>query len=278
MPDLSPLEIKDFVDTIYEKYGYDFRDYSSAHLKRRLINRMILSNISLPEVLLKKILTDTSFTSILLNDLSIQVTEMFRDPSFYFALREVVIPIMKTYSFIKIWHAGSSTGEEVYSMAILLKEENLYDRCMIYATDFNQDALDHGKEGVYSDEKIKEYIKNYQQSGGKANLSDYFIHNYNRIIINADIRKNIVWANHNLATDSVFAEVNLILCRNVMIYFNKDLQNKVNSLFLNSLTNGGVLCLGMKESLQFTDVYNKYIELDKKNKIFKKKYPNISSL
>jgi len=273
MPDINALEIKELLESIYKKYGYDFREYSLAHLKRRLTSRMAFSKVATSEELLKKVLEDPAFTSLLLKDFSIQVTEMFRDPSFYRALREIVIPILKTYSFFKIWHAGCSTGEEVYSMAILLKEENLYDRCMIYATDFNQHALDQGKDGVYSDEKIKEYIKNYQKSGGKASLSDYFVHKYDRIIINAAIRKNIVWANHNLVTDSVFAEVNLILCRNVLIYFNKDLQNKVHALFFNSLVNGGALCLGMKESLQFTEVDNKYMVLDKNNRIYKKKYP-----
>jgi chemotaxis protein methyltransferase CheR len=269
---MNPAEIKELLECIYEKYGYDFREYSPAHINRRLMNRMILSRLSTPEELRKKIQSDPTFTSLVLKDLSILVTEMFRDPGFYHALRETVIPLMRTYSFLKIWHAGSSTGEEVYSMAILLKEENLYDRCMIYATDFNQDALDRGKEGIYTEEKIKNYIKNYQKAGGKGSLSDYFTSKYDSIIINADIRKNIVWANHNLTTDNVFAEVNLILCRNVMIYFNKDLQNKVHALFLKSLVNGGILCLGMKENIQFTEVNDKYTVLDKKNRIYKKRY------
>lgn len=272
MSDISISEMQDLLECIYVQYGYDFRDYNSAHLQRRLLNRMSLSRIHSLTTMREKVLAEPAFASLLLKDLSIQVTEMFRDPSFYLALRQLVIPLMKTYSFLKIWHAGSASGEEVYSMAILLKEENLYDRCMIYATDFNQHALDQGREGVYQDDKLKEYIQNYQQSGGTCSLTDYMTHKYDRIIINADIRKNIVWANHNLATDSVFAEVNLILCRNVLIYFNKELQKRVHGIFTDSLVNGGVLCLGMKESLQFTEVNDKYTELDKKNKIYKKRY------
>ena len=272
MPDISPAEIKELLINIFNKYGYDFRDYSSAHIKRRIMNRMALSQINSFRELQYKILTDSSFAASFLKDLSIKVTEMFRDPAFYLSLREKVIPILKTYSFIKIWHAGSATGEEIYSMAILLQEENLYEKSLIYATDFNQEALDHGKEGIYPADKVKEYSKNYQMAGGNASLSDYYTSQYNRVILNKNLKKNIVWANHNLVTDSVFAEVNMILCRNVMIYFNKTLQDKVHVLLHNSLVNGGILCLGMKENIQFTTVAENYIELDKKSKIYKKKY------
>jgi chemotaxis protein methyltransferase CheR len=217
-------------------------------------------------------LHDSTFAAQLLQDLSITVTEMFRDPGFYLALREKVIPILRTYSFIKIWHAGCSTGEEAYSMAIVLKEEGLYDRSTIYATDFNQLALERAKEGVFTTELMKEYTNNYQKAGGKESFSEYYTSNYDRVILNQSLKKNIVWANHNLVTDSVFAEVHLILCRNVLIYFDKDLQNRVQTLFCNSLTNGGILCLGSKESLRFANVADHYVELDKKEKIFKKRY------
>ena len=219
-----------------------------------------------------KVLNDEIFASELLQDLSITVTEMFRDSSFYKSLRENVIPILKTYPFIKIWHAGCATGEEAYSMAIIMQEEGLYDRTTIYATDFNQHALNKAKEGIFSNKKIKEYTMNYQLSGGKESLSAYYTSNYGNVIMNQSLKKNIVWANHNLVTDSVFAEVHLILCRNVLIYFEKDLQNKVQKLFYNSLINGGILCLGSKEGLRFTDFYEQYNEADKKQKIFKKKY------
>jgi chemotaxis protein methyltransferase CheR len=272
MEDIDRNQIDELLEGMYEKYGYDFRDYNTAHVKRRLKNRMILSQINTFDEFGNKVIREPDFAALLLKDLSIQVTEMFRDPSFYQALRNVVVPILKTYSFVKIWHAGTATGEEVYSLAIVLKEEKLYDKCLIYATDFNQQALENGKEGIYSDEKIQENIRNYRLSGGEESLDDYFTYRYNKIIMNSNLRKNVVWANHNLVTDSVFAEVNLILCRNVMIYFNRELQDKVHGLFFESLANGGVLCLGMKENLQFTEVNDKYLVLDAKNRIFKKKY------
>jgi chemotaxis protein methyltransferase CheR len=197
---------------------------------------------------------------------------MFRDPGFYKSLRENVIPLLKTYSFIKIWHAGCATGEEAYSMAIIMQEEGLYDRTTIYATDFNQHALNRAKEGIFSNKMIKEYTANYQLSGGKESFSGYYTSDNENVIMNQSLKRNIVWANHNLVTDSVFAEVHLILCRNVLIYFDNNLQNKVQKLFYNSLVNGGILCLGSKEGVRFTDFYEEYAELDKKQRIFKKKY------
>ena len=270
--DTSDLEISLLLEAIYRKHGYDFRQYSQAHIRRRIMNRMAISGFEDVSQMQSKVLNDEIFASELLQDLSITVTEMFRDPAFYRSLREKVIPILKTYPFIKIWHAGCATGEEAYSMAIVLQEEGLYDRTTIYATDFNQLALNQAKEGIFSNKMIKEYTTNYQLSGGKESFSSYYTSNYDNVIMNQSLKKNIVWANHNLVTDSVFAEVNLILCRNVLIYFDKNLQNKVQSLFYNSLTNGGVLCLGSKESLRFSDLYEKYMELDTKQRIFKKKY------
>jgi len=265
-------EIIDLLQTIYEKYGFDFRAYSYAHIKRRITNRLALSGISTISDLKSELLSSITFAALFLKDLSITVTEMYRDPEFYKALREEVIPRLKTYSFFKIWHAGCSTGQEVYSMAILLQEEGLYERAMIYATDFNQDVLNQAEEGIYADDNIKEYTRNHQQSGGQSSLSDYYTSQYGRVIMNKSLKKNIVWANHNLVTDGIFAEVNLIMCRNVMIYFNKDLQNRVHTLFHDSLTKGGFLCLGSKESLKFTSVSDKFIEADRKNRIFIKKY------
>ena len=268
----SELEISLLLEAVYQKYSYDFRQYSQAHIRRRIMNRMMMSGLENVSQLQAKVLSDEAFASKLLQDLSITVTEMFRDPGFYRSLRENVIPILKTYPFIKIWHAGCATGEEAYSMAILMQEEGLYDRTTIYATDFNQKALNKAKEGIFSNGMIKEYTTNYQLSGGNESFSSYYISNYDNVIMNQSLKKNIVWANHNLVTDSVFAEVHLILCRNVLIYFDKNLQNKVQYLFYNSLINGGILCLGFKESLRFTDVYDKYTELDNKQRIFKKKY------
>lgn len=270
--DTSDLEISLLLEAIYRKYGYDFREYSQAHIRRRIMNRMAVSGFEDVSQMQSKVLNDEPFASELLQDLSITVTEMFRDPAFYRSLREKVIPILKTYPFIKIWHAGCATGEEAYSMAILLQEEGLYDRTTIYATDFNQMALNRAKDGIFSNKMIKDYTTNYQLSGGKESFSSYYTSSYDNVIMNQSLKKNIVWANHNLVTDSVFAEVHLILCRNVLIYFDKNLQNKVQTLFYNSLINGGVLCLGSKESLRFTDLHGEYIELDTKQRIFKKKY------
>jgi len=271
--DISELEISLLLDAIYQKYGYDFRQYSKAHINRRIRNRMALSGLEDVSQIQSKVLKDETFAYELLQDLSITVTEMFRDKDFYKSLRENVIPILKTYPFIKIWHAGCATGEEAYSMAIILQEEGLYDRTTIYATDFNQHALNKAKEGIFSNKLMKEYTANYQLSGGKESFSSYYTSNYGSIIMNQSLKRNIVWANHNLVTDSVFAEAHLILCRNVLIYFDNTMQNKVQKLFYESLINGGILCLGSKEGLRFTDFFEKYIELDKNQRIFKKRRP-----
>ena len=270
--DTSDIEISLLLEALFQRYGYDFRQYSQAHIRRRIMNRMAITGFDSISEMQAKVLNNELFASEVLQDLSITVTEMFRDPGFYKSLRENVIPILKTYPFIKVWHAGCATGEEAYSMAILLQEEGLYERTTIYATDFNQQALNKAKEGIFSKRNIKEYAINYELSGGKGTFSDYYISDYDNVIMNQSLKKNMVWANHNLVTDSVFAEVHLILCRNVLIYFDKDLQNKVQNIFYNSLVNGGVLCLGSKESLRFTDFHEQYIELDKKQRIFKKRY------
>jgi chemotaxis protein methyltransferase CheR len=268
----SELEISFLLESIYHKYGYDFRQYSKAHIRRRVLYRLALSGLSDISRIQSKVLNDESFAVKLLQDFSITVTEMFRDPNFYKSLRENVIPILKTYPFIKIWHAGCSSGEEAYSMAILLDEEGLLQRTTIYATDFNQNALHKAKEGIFSNLSMKQYTTNYQLSGGKESFSNYYTSHYENVIMNQSLKKNIVWANHNLVSDTVFAEVHLILCRNVLIYFDKNLQNNVQKLFFESLIGGGLLCLGSKESLKFTDFFDEYYEVDKKQRIFKKKY------
>lgn len=272
-PDLADIEIRGLLEAIYEKYGYDFRDYSKAHVKRRVVNRLRMSGIESVSILQHKILRNQNVASQLIKDLSISVTEMFRDPGFYKAFREEVIPVLKTWSFIKIWHAGCSTGEEVYSMAILLKEEGLYDRTQIYATDFNNQSLERAREGIFPAEKMAKYAQNYQKTGPLADFSDYYHAKYDSAIMNSSLKKNIVWANHNLVTDSDFAETQVIICRNVLIYFNRNLQNRVHHLFYSSLVKGGILCLGSKESLQFTDYDQHYGILNKKQRIYKKSYP-----
>ena len=265
------IEIELILQAIFNKYGYDFRNYSKAHVKRRLINRLNTSDLRSISDMQHKVLHEPDFFEIILRDLSINVTEMFRDPGFYLALRKEVIPILKTYPFFKVWHAGCSTGEEVYSFAVLLMEEGIYNRAQIYATDFNRDVLDIAKKGIYPIDRIKEYTANYQAAGGTQSFSDYYMANYDSVIYDQSLKKNLVFAEHNLVTDSVFAEVNLIICRNVLIYFNKDLQNRVINLFDDSLINGGFLGLGSKETLQFTTKANSFDTVNSSEKIYKKK-------
>ena len=265
------IEIDLILDAIFQKYGYVFRNYSRAHVKRRLLHRLAGSHLKSLSQMQHEVLYDPSFFQEILKDLSINVTEMFRDPKFYLALRTEIIPLLKTYPFIKVWHAGCSTGEEVYSFAIVLKEEGLYDRVQIYATDFNRSVLDIAKKGIYPINRIKEFTANYQQAGGKQSFSDYYMADYNSVIFDQSLKKNIVFAEHNLVTDSVFAEVNIIICRNVLIYFNRELQNKVFTLFTESLINGGFLCLGSKETLQFSQNAGLYDVLNAYEKLYKKR-------
>lgn len=266
------IELELLLQAIHRKYGYDFSEYSRAHVKRRVLNRITTSGLSSISHLQEQVLYDREFASQLLKDLSINVTEMFRDPGFYVALRQKVIELLKTWSYIKIWHAGCSTGEEVYSMAILLKEEGLYDRVQIYATDFNQSALDKARDGIFPANLIKKYSQNYIKAASKAAFSDYYLAKYDHAIMDKSLKTNIVWAHHNLVTDNNFAETQMVVCRNVLIYFNRRLQNNVLKLFYNSLVNGGILCLGSKEGLHFSGYEKAFEPIDKQYKIYKKKY------
>ncbi|MCD4695141.1 MAG: protein-glutamate O-methyltransferase CheR [Bacteroidales bacterium] len=264
------IEIKLLLEAIFLKYGYDFRNYGKAHVKRRIMHRKMISGFDSISQMTQKVLYDLEFFDQMLLDLSINVTEMFRDPGFYIALREKVIPILKTYPFLKIWHAGCSTGEEVYSMAILLKEEGLYDKVQLYATDFNQVVLKNAKEGIYPIDLIKDYTGNYQKSGGKNSFADYYSAKYDSVMIDPSLKQNIVFADHNLVLDGVFGEMHMVICRNVLIYFNRTLQDRVIKLFLDSLVRGGYLCLGSKETLRFTTYFDKFSEVEKNEKIYKK--------
>ena len=216
------------------------------------------------------ILHDHTIFENVVYDFSITVTEMFRNPPFYRILRDKIIPYLRTYPFIKIWHAGCATGEEVYSLAILLKEEGIYDKATIFATDFNEKALGIARQGIYSLKDVQTYTANYQKSGGKESFSDYYHAKYNSAIMNKSLSKNVMFANHNLATDSVFGEMHLILCRNVLIYFDRNLQDRVLSLFNYSLLHSGFLALGSKETLNFSTIENNYKSIDKETKIFQK--------
>lgn len=264
------IEIQLLLEAIYLKYGYDFRNYAKASVKRRIQQRLTLSRLADISAMQHKILYDKPFFETLLLDLSINVTEMYRDPSFYQILREKVIPILKTYPFIKIWHAGCSTGEEVYSMAIFLKEEGLLDKSLIYATDINEVVLKKAKEGIYPIDRIKEYTINYQKAGGRESFANYYTAKYDAVIMNKSLKKNMVFSQHNLATDSEFGEMHLIMCRNVLIYFDDELENRVFSLFHESLVRQGFLCLGSKESLSFSKYAKHFKEFVPREKIYRK--------
>jgi chemotaxis protein methyltransferase CheR len=265
------LEIRLLLEAIQQVYGYDFRGYNQAHIRRRILHRVQSMGLKSVSELQHKLLHEDHIIEIMLRDLSINVTEMFRDPGFYRSLRTEVIPMLKTYPFIKVWHAGCSTGEEVYSFAILLQEEGLLDRAQVYATDFNPLVLETARKGIYPVSRIKEYTQNYQDSGGMHSFSDFYIARYDSVIMDHNLRKNIVFAEHNLVTDHVFAEVHIVICRNVLIYFNKELQNRVLKLFSESLVKGGFLGLGSKESIMFTDVADAFVVVDASEKIYKKK-------
>lgn len=266
------IEIKLFLEAIFQKYGYDFRNYSLAHIKRRILHRLSITKLESISLMQHRVLTDPDFLQQILLDFSINVTEMFRDPDFYLALRKEVIPILKTYPFIKIWHAGCSTGEEVYSMAIVLKEEGLLERSQLYATDFNQRVLKHAKEGIFSVESVKDFTQNYIRAGGTEHFSDYYMADYDRVIMDKSLSQNVLFAHHNLVTDNVFSEVNMVICRNVLIYFDRELQNRAIGLFNESLLAGGILCLGSKESLQFNEHCSAFASLVSKEKIYRKNY------
>jgi chemotaxis protein methyltransferase CheR len=269
--DVEDLEIALLLEALYQRYGYDFRHYAKATVKRRLRQHLARANAATISDLIPKILHDEAAFQALVLDLSITVTEMFRDPSFYLALRETVVPFLKTFPFINVWHAGCATGEEVYSLAIVLMEEALYERAQIYATDFNDAALQKAKERIYPLEKIKEYTANYQKAGGKRSLPDYYHARYNAVILTPALQKNVTFANHNLVTDGIFAEMHLILCRNVLIYFDRTLQDRALSLLRDSLCYQGFLCLGLKESLQFSEVKDDFTEVQRKEKIYQYK-------
>lgn len=266
--EIEDLEISLLLKAISKRYGYDFSHYSAASIKRRIKHFLANSEFNSISELIPRLIDDKTFFETMIRTLTITVTEMFRDPPFYKAIRKKVVPILKTYPFIKIWHAGCATGEEVYSMAILLKEEGLYERAMIYATDINEEALEKAKKGIFQIDFLKKYTSNYQSAGGKEPFSDYYSTGHESAIMKSWIKKNILFSVHNLVTDSAFGEMHLILCRNVLIYFDKTLQNRVFSLFYDSLVLRGFLCLGSKEGIQFSNAFDKFKKIDKKENIY----------
>jgi len=269
--EIENIEIDLLLDAVFRKYGYDFRSYSRASVKRRILTVMAKTGLDRITDLIHAVLSDEDVFETMLRALSINVTEMFRDPTFFLAVRQIVIPDLKRRNFIKIWHAGCATGEEVYSMAILLKEAGLQKRSLIYATDINKVVLDSAKEGIYPLDRIKEYTANYQRAGGEHSFGDYYNARYDSAILEKSLKTNITFAVHNLTIDGVFGEMDLIVCRNVLIYFNRELQDHVLGMFANSLAPGGILCLGSKESIAFSSHHADFEVMVEREKIYRKR-------
>ena len=269
-PDREALEIQLLLEGVFRYYGFDFRNYALASLKRRIWNTIRSEQLTSVSGLQEKVLHDPACMERFLLTLSINVTAMFRDPSFFLGFRSKVVPLLRTYPFIRIWHAGCSTGEEVYSMAILLQEEGLYHRCRIYATDMNEVVLKKAKAGIFPLKLMQEYTQNYLKAGGKQSFSEYYTAAYDNAIFRSSLKENIVFSQHNLATDGSFNEFNVILCRNVLIYFNQLLQERVHKLLYESMGMFGVLGLGHQESLKFTPHEKHYEELEGHEKLYRR--------
>lgn len=267
---LQDIEVKLLVEAIYQRWGYDFRDYAPASLKRRVRRFVELEKLSSISALQERVLRDSAFMQSFLDQLVVSVTSMFRDPGFYLAFREKVVPLLKDRPSIRIWHAGCASGEEVYSMSILLHEEGLLSRTRIYATDLDQVALESAKGGIYRLDLMKEYTENYQAAGGRATFSEYYRAGHGHVVLRKDLSERIVWAHHNLVTDASFNEFQLILCRNVLIYFNTRLQERVHRLLYESLAEDGILVLGRQESLHRSILESKFRALDRREKIFQR--------
>lgn len=263
-------EVRQLLEEIYNRYHYDFRHYASASLRRRLSHALMrLDCPSLP-ALQARLSKEEELFSALLQYLTIQVSDMFRDPAFFAVFRHQVVPVLQTYPSIRLWVAGCSTGEEVYSFAIVLKEEGLLDRTLCYATDINGESLRMASEGVFHLDRMARFSTNYLQAGGKTSLSDYYVANYNRATFDRSLRKNVVFSDHSLVTDRVFAEMQFISCRNVLIYFDRVLQEQVITLFRDSLCRKGFLGLGAKESLRTVSIGSAFSEFAPDVRIYQK--------
>ncbi len=269
--DNEAIEINLLLEAIYQKYGYDFKEYADASMRRKILHRLELFKLSNISEMTHRVLHEQEFFEILLQDFYTSVTEMFRDPSYYQALRKAVIPILKTYSHPRIWVAGCASGEEAYSLAILLKEEGLYDRSQIYATDLDKNAIKKARDGLYSAELLRKYTSNYQKAGGVESFSDYYVAQNQNAVMDPSLKQKILFSTHNLVSDDSFNEMHLISCRNVLIYFKKALQERVLGLFHRSLCRQGILCLGAKESLHFTSHDDAFETLMNHEKIYRKK-------
>ncbi len=267
--EIHDIEVQVFLEALRLRHGYDFTHYARASIKRRLeglVKDMGHQNLS---EIIPLLLREHDMLPKVLGSMSVPVTEMFRDPQIFKALREKVLPMLSTYPRVNIWQAGCATGEEVYSLAILLKEEGLYDKTSIYATDINDSAIARAEEGIVSQKCMEVYSRNYLAAGGKGALSDYYHARYNFVKLDETLKKNIVFAHHNVVADGVFCETHLLLCRNLLIYFSKDLQDQVLRLFYDSLVRGGFLCLGSRESIRFSSIADEFTPVDETLRIFR---------
>ena len=267
------IELRMLVEAVYLKYNYDFRDYTGASQKRRVLVAMREMGCTTVSELQSRVLHDPNGFAQLLQYLTIPVTEMFRDPDYFRAVRDQVAPFLKTYPSLKIWVAGCSTGEEVYSLAILLKEEGLLERSIIYATDINPKSLETARRGVYPIDRMRLYTENYQKSGGKAAFSDYYTAAYGGALFERSLIENVTFADHSLSTDTVFSETHFVSCRNVLIYFNRTLQDRVFGLFHESLCHRGFLGLGSKESIDFSSYAARFEPLARRERVYRKAVP-----
>ncbi|MBU8919751.1 protein-glutamate O-methyltransferase CheR [Bacillus sp. FJAT-29953] len=271
--EIEKIEINLLLEGIYRLYGFDFRNYSAAFVKRRIEHRIRTEKLEGISDLQQKIFYDPLMMRRLFYDFSINVTEMFRDPSFFLAFRTKVVPILRNFSSIRIWHVGCATGEEVLSMAILLHEEGLYEKTKLYATDMSEAALVQARKAMMPLNKMKNHTKNYLEAGGTSAFSEYYVARETSAAFHPFLTENVVYAQHNLATDQSFNEFHVIICRNVMIYFNKCLQNRVLHLLHESLSASGFLGLGSKEGIRFTEIANYYEEVDSDEKLYRKIHP-----
>jgi chemotaxis protein methyltransferase CheR len=265
------IEFGLLIDAIFHLYHYDFRAYAPASLTRRLKTAMIRFECQTLSQLQDKVVHDPAIFPALLDFLTVQVSEMFRDPAYFRALREQVVPLLRTYPSLKVWVAGCSSGEEAYSLAILLREEGLLDKTLIYATDINPQTLQKAAAGVYDVQRIAGFTANHHKSGARTSLSDFYTAAYGRAVFDKSLKDHIVFSDHSLATDSVFAEVQLVSCRNVLIYFNRTLQDRALGLFHEALCRNGFLGIGSKESLRFSSQADGFIDFVRDERIFQKR-------
>lgn len=268
--DTSAFELGLLLEAIYHKYHYDFRNYAEASLKRRINTALVQLDCATISQLQDRVLHDPKVFTELLRFLTVQVSDLFRDPSYFRSIREKVVPYLRTYPWLKVWVAGCATGEEAYSFAILFAEEGLLDRTLIYATDIHAASLRIAEEGVYELERFAPFTQNYLQAGGRRSLSDYYTSGYNSAVFSRELRKSILFTDHSLATDVAFAEVELVSCRNVLIYFEKELQNRAVGVLHQSLRRKGFLGLGAKESLRFSEQAAAFTEFVAEDRIYQR--------